>query len=285
MLPSYLSVKMKYNLLLFFLFTITVNGQKIISPNFSIKPSPFEIIEYGKSFYNIYYKVDFLDNALLPSSKKEVVCILEVNDKVSKFFDNNKIRIDSLDEVHSIKNTVGQKGAGEYFKTKVLWNNVIFKNGNSLTVQDRFRYPYQYDGEQPALNWNLEKGEKDILGYKCKKAKVNYAGRTYFAWYTPDIPLYNGPYIFGGLPGLILEVEDSDKKYTFTAVGIDKNPKRIYLRNEKKILKITREKFKSVQKAYRENPGAFYNGKAYNEDGSPLTIKPKNIQYESMELD
>lgn len=276
---------MKFYLLIFSLIAIIINGQRIISPNFSIKSSPFEITEYGKSSYNIYYKVNFLDNALSPSSKREVLCILEVGDDVSKFFDYNQLKIDSLDEKYKSQNTIGSEEAGEYLKTKVLWKNVIFKNNSLTTVQDRFKYVYQYEEDQPKFNWSLEEGEKDILGYKCKKAKVKYRGRDYTAWYTTDIPINNGPYVFGGLPGLILEVEDSDKKYSFVAVGINKKSKPIYLRNEKTILKTTREKFRSAQKTYKENPGAFYTGAAYNEDGTPITIKSQNIQYEPMEIE
>ncbi|UKB82083.1 GLPGLI family protein [Chryseobacterium sp. MEBOG06] len=277
---------MKFYLFIFSFFIILTNGQSIISPNFSIKTSPFDITDYGVSSYNIYYKVNFLDNARSPNSKREVMCILELGDgNISKFLDYNQVRIDSLDKKYSSQNSIGSEEAGQYLKIRVLWNNVIFKNHNLMTVQDRFKNVYQYDEEQPKLNWNLEKGEKIVLGHKCSRARVHYRGRDYIAWYTSEIPINNGPYIFGGLPGLILEIEDVDKKYSFEAVGITKTPKPIYLRNEKNILKTTREKFRNVQKTYKENPGAFYSGKAYNEDGSPIVLKQQNIQYEPLEIE
>lgn len=277
---------MKSYLFIFSFIIILVNGQNIITPNFSIKTSPFEIINYGSSSYNLYYKVNFLENAHSPDSKREVMCILELGDgNISKFIDYNQLRKDSLTEKYSKQDAIGSKEMGEYMKIRVLWNNVVFKNQNLMTVQDRFKSVYQYEENQPKLNWNLEKGEKRILEYKCKKATVTYRGRNYVAWYTSDIPINNGPYVFGGLPGLILEIEDVDKKYTFEAVGITKTPKPIYLRNEKNILKTTREKFRNVQRTYKENPGAFYTGKAYNEDGTPIVLKQQNIQYESMEIE
>jgi GLPGLI family protein len=214
------------------------------------------------------------------------MCILELGDNnISKFLDYNKVRIDSLDKKYNGQNSIGSEEAGEYLKIRVLWNNVIFKNHGLMTVQDRFKYVYQYEEEVPKMKWNLDKGEKTLLGYKCNKATVNYRGRNYTAWYTTDIPINNGPYIFGGLPGLILEVEDIDNKYSFEAVGITKTPKPIYLRNEKNILKTTREKFRNAQKTYKENPGAFYSGKAYNEDGTPIVLKQQNIQYEPIEIE
>lgn len=277
---------MKYYLFIFSFIIILTNGQSIITPNFSIKTSPYEVANYGISSYNIYYRVNFLDNALSSTSNKEVMCILELGDNsISKFLDYNQIKIDSLDEKFSGQDRIGSEEMADYLKVRVLWNNVVFKNNNLLIVQDRFKSVYQYEENQPKLNWNLESGEKILLGNKCNKATVHYRGRDYIAWYTTDIPINNGPYIFGGLPGLILEIEDVDKKYTFEAVGITKTPKPIYLRKEKNILKTTREKFRNVQRAYKENPSAFYSGKAYNEDGTPIVLKQQNIKYEPMEIE
>ncbi|SIS92585.1 GLPGLI family protein [Chryseobacterium ureilyticum] len=277
---------MKYYLFIFSFIIILTNGQSIITPNFSIKTSPYEVTNYGISSYNIYYRVNFLDNALSSTSNKEVMCILELGDNnISKFLDYNQIKIDSLDERFSGQDRIGSEEMADYLKVRVLWNNVVFKNNNLLIVQDRFKSVYQYEENQPKLNWNLESGEKILLGSKCNNATVHYRGRDYIAWYTTDIPINNGPYIFGGLPGLILEIEDVDKKYTFEAVGITKTPKPIYLRKEKNILKTTREKFRNVQRAYKENPSAFYSGKAYNEDGTPIVLKQQNIKYEPMEIE
>lgn len=276
---------MKYYLFIFSFITVLASGQNIITPNFSIKTSPFEVTNYGKSSFNIYYKVNFLDNALSASSKREVMCILELGDNVSKFLDYNQLKKDSLTEKYSKQDAIGSKEMGEYMKIRVLWNNVIFKKNGLMTIQDRFKYVYQYEEDQPKLNWSLEKGEKILLGHKCNKAKVTYRGRNYIAWYTSEIPINNGPYVFGGLPGLILEIEDTDEKYTFEAVAITKTPIPIYLRNEKNILRTTREKFRNAQKAYMENPGAFYSGKAYNEDGTPIILKQQNIQYQSIEIE
>jgi GLPGLI family protein len=48
---------------------------------------------------------------------------------------------------------------------------------------------------------------------------VTYAGRDYKAWFTNEIPVSDGPYKFYGLPGLIVEIEDSKKQYTFELVS------------------------------------------------------------------
>mgnify|MGYP003621312519 FL=1 len=92
---------------------------------------------------------------------------------------------------------------------------------------------FQFESKIPIIKWILEKETKNILGYKSKKATCDFGGRSWIAWYTEEIPLDNGPYIFQGLPGLILEIEDTKNNLNFTVQKIGKIDKGIYLRNEK----------------------------------------------------
>lgn len=70
-------------------------------------------------------------------------------------------------------------------------------------------------------NWGITQEIDTVLGYKCSRATVNYAGRDYIAWFTTDIPVSAGPWKFYGLPGLILKVEDSENLFLFEAIGIE----------------------------------------------------------------
>jgi hypothetical protein len=56
---------------------------------------------------------------------------------------------------------------------------------------------------------------RQLGGLDCEKATGHYRGRDYEAWYAPDIPIPSGPYKFGGLPGLILEMRSTDGKVQF----------------------------------------------------------------------
>ncbi|MDO5616340.1 MAG: GLPGLI family protein, partial [Cruoricaptor ignavus] len=149
--------------------------------------------------------------------------------------------------------------------------------------QDEAGKRYQYEEKPIIFDWQLQKGEKEILGYQCQKATTKYRGRTYTAWFSKDLPFSNGPYVFDGLPGLILEITSNDGEYHFTAIAIDKNPKEIYLRNEKDILEISRDKFMEVKRNYHENPGFYFQGTAFNSDGSELKSNP--IPYNPIELE
>jgi GLPGLI family protein len=72
-----------------------------------------------------------------------------------------------------------------------------------------------YMEETLSLDWEIQKEVKEIMGLNCIKAKTSYGGRTYIAWFTTEIPISDGPYIFHGLPGLIIKVTDSEGWYDF----------------------------------------------------------------------
>ena len=52
-------------------------------------------------------------------------------------------------------------------------------------------------------------------------ATANYHGRDWTAWFTPDIPLQEGPWKLCGLPGLILEANESTGQHSFIATGLE----------------------------------------------------------------
>jgi GLPGLI family protein len=70
------------------------------------------------------------------------------------------------------------------------------------------------------MKWKLLSEKKIIGKFDCKKASVEFRGRTYFAWYTMEIPISLGPWKFNGLPGLILEVDDQKEIYKWQAKTI-----------------------------------------------------------------
>lgn len=81
-----------------------------------------------------------------------------------------------------------------------------------------------YREEQAQLSWQLTDEHKQVLGYECQKAEVSWAGRRWTAWFTTDLPFPEGPYKFGMLPGLIVELYDSEKDYHYICIGISQQP-------------------------------------------------------------
>lgn len=62
--------------------------------------------------------------------------------------------------------------------------------------------------------------KKTILNYNCKLALCKFRGREYRAFYTDELPFFSGPWKFGGLPGVILEVKSTNDWFSFEAYRI-----------------------------------------------------------------
>jgi GLPGLI family protein len=102
-----------------------------------------------------------------------------------------------------------QAGAGSYYKN-------LKKNES---VSQEFIMDKAFLITEPLHSgWTLLPGEKPVGGYLCKEA-VNERNIT--AWYCPDIPAGDGPYLFCGLPGLILEIETPAKTVRMESIDWD----------------------------------------------------------------
>ena len=98
-----------------------------------------------------------------------------------------------------------------------------FKKDSIMSIYPVIR-KYKKVGEKtPEIDWKLENETKEILSYNCKKATTTYRGRNYTAYYTTDIPIYDGPFKFSGLPGLILSVFEENNKVSFEALYIERS--------------------------------------------------------------
>lgn len=88
----------------------------------------------------------------------------------------------------------------------------VYKDFESNSLLFDFFHLYQgntfYADTLHPMEWRLESEEKTVGGIPCKRATVRFKGRDYVAWYAPSIPISNGPWKLGGLPGLILEAGD-----------------------------------------------------------------------------
>ncbi|MBW8522223.1 GLPGLI family protein [Chryseobacterium chendengshani] len=138
---------------------------------------------------------------------------------------------------------------GCYIQKELSSKKVIY-------YSDEFdEHEYKYS-EEPKLIWKVSKVNKEILGYKVFLAYTKYAGRKYEAYFTPEIPVQDGPYKFFGLPGLILEIYDEKKDHHFLATGISKK-KKISINDrisKKKYIETSKPKFIEMRKTHIETP-------------------------------
>ena len=123
----------------------------------------------------------------------------------------------------SIQNKTGYSGSGstifnDYFYIKKnMNNNSVYKFISVPLSTDKFNIKMT----EP-LNWKLSSDTKVIEKFRCQKAEVEYGGRRWIAWFTEEISIPEGPYIFNNLPGLIIQISDKNKEYVFQLIKIKK---------------------------------------------------------------
>lgn len=158
-------------------------------------------------------------------------------------------------------------------KTWTLESLVKDQQSGILKSYDKvFMDYYVYEEPSPQIQWKLGEETQVICGYKCNKATASFRGRNWIAWYSEKIPLNNGPWKFGNLPGLILKIEDDDHEHIFEAISIRNSNNDFRLINLHYI-KTTREKFNKALSEYKLNPGDFVTGSPIllkNKDGKPI---------------
>lgn len=131
-----------------------------------------------------------------------------------------------------------------------------FGNGQSKMVSIYGMTPQHL--EQPLKqDWQLTTVQQTVAGMRCYQATTCYGGRNYVAWYSPDIPISDGPYVFAGLPGLIIKISDEQNWYSFTLKRLNLEPHERFW-NEYFILdasaSVSREVFVRTMQERKDNP-------------------------------
>lgn len=134
----------------------------------------------------------------------------------------------------------------------------FLKSRSSFINKEISNQIYQVDFSDRMNNWELKSESKQIESYKCYKAtmqeKFDDKTREVVAWYTPEIPVPYGPAGYGGLPGLILQLDFAQN--VFIANKIILNPKKDFEITELKEGKIITEREKTLlmRKARKVTP-------------------------------
>ncbi|AJH14161.1 GLPGLI family protein [Myroides odoratimimus] len=240
----------------------------------------------GQSKLSVYYQLD--DNST--NKKKSGETVLQILDSKSKYFDvvesdaiayNNAALTGELNKDNIAE---GLKVFGKY-----VYKGVILKDFSTskVVVNDLIGGKrFEYEESIPKIEWKIGKEQKEILGYQCTKATAKFRGRDYVVWYTDDLPISDGPFLFTGLPGLILEVRDTKNAYAFIANRIENKNEEVFLTIHPKVTKTDRGSFRRGDKNDHLDPGASLQGKIYTEPGKVTNISGmKSIPYNPIELE
>lgn len=165
---------------------------------------------------------------------------------------------------------IGFKDADEY---KVFKN---YPKMGMLTGTRQIGKDFKYTEPMVQPEWQLQKGDTLILDYPCKKASTTFRGKTWKVWYTPDIPVQEGPWKLYGLPGLILYAADAEGHYTFKCVGVEYgNDQPMVNLTSKQAVSVTRKKLMELIRLSAKDPLEFIRltmgpaPKPVGQDGKP----------------
>ena len=167
------------------------------------------------------------------------------------------------------------------------WSELVYSDyfieGNRLTEwacmplyaeKDNGRYTEEW----PLMQWTLQDSTQTILSHQCQKATCHFRGRDFVAWFAADVPIKGGPWKFGGLPGCILKVYDTQHLYEWEAVAIERGTFPICQYPESLYPKATRKRIWKLQKEYTEN---YLNAIGWTSlEGRPT---PKRVSFEQLE--
>lgn len=239
----------------------------LASAKYAVIPRPIDR-KLGKasvidtSFIQLYYAFN-ADNPKRMDTYEDYQC-LEIGKRSTRyhstFLEDGEQKVKDWQAKHkgakSVPNvtTAGKRGAfwSEYQYTELYTHNGTL-TGYYCYPMHLTKYNAYCTESQPLQKWVVGKDTMTICGYVCQKATCLFRGRNFTAWFTPKIPTRYGPWKFGGLPGLILRVEDSDRQYTFECVKIERKNKPIVKYTFETYLKKKRTEVLKLQKLINEN--------------------------------
>lgn len=193
-------------------------------------------------------------NDMIIEADKLVTYKLHFNDSCSVFKKEDKMYNDRKKLVLSKLSSAGYSGV-------VYRNNydkVILRQKTTGGESFIIKYPF-FD-----LDWKLINNTENVGNYLCYKAisvkkykdsKGKIKEETFIAWYSPEIPVNFGPFVFGGLPGLILKLETEKEYFIANRISLKKLNNKI--EKPQKGVEISLKKYDSIvmglTKKIREN--------------------------------
>ena len=213
----------------------------------------------------VKYELKFMPDTLERDKFKTQTMVLRMNTKgISVYQEYGKFRSDSVTAARTRNGKIKLSDTNEAIKYQTKARDYItiaksWPEKHKILVRELMGLDgtFYYTEDKTDFGWEVDFTQtKEIGGYTCHSAKGSYAGRDYQAWFTPEIPISDGPWLFCGLPGLILEVSSLDKEFLYTCMSIQAGTGPVSLRSLDTAFKTTRERFLKAKERYKVDPAA-----------------------------
>jgi GLPGLI family protein len=243
-----------------------------------------------EAIYEFKYAIDSLHSEI----KNNDILVVEIGAKASYCYSlYNKKKQEIIVQDILRQSAISEKIEidGNNFNLPNGMLQVLYKipNQNTTFVLDNvYGFKCYYTDSLHAFNWKILQDTLTILDYLCQKATTEYRGRSYIAWFTPALPYNNGPLKFGGLPGLIMKLEDTKNNFVFLCTAVQK-PKEQSLVNFdiKGYMKYSRRDIIDLHKKADEDPIGFANtiNPNFHANVNPSNQKRQKKIYNPIELE
>ena len=206
-------------------------------------------LDFGKSF-SVYYDWNKARRDSLERGKTKDLDIKTFHMKTQPDFD--MIEYNDKQGSYFVNSSKGENA--------ILYKNRFERELFSVetTTKTALKCVEQLDPQ----DWQFTADTLTVLDYVCQKVTTSFRGRSYEAWFSPEIPIKEGPWKLYGLPGLILKVVVDNGLFIFDAIGLE-NLEDVYITMDKdSYLNCTREEFAKFNTRRREQLGArhYING-------------------------
>jgi GLPGLI family protein len=155
----------------------------------------------------------------------------------------------------------------------------IYKNypKGKLTFTDYIpSETYRYEEQLDIFHWQLTGDTATVCGYKSQKATCDFGGRSWVAWFAPELPYSDGPYKFNGLPGLIVKVGDTRDHYVFELLSLNKHAPGVMIEMEDKdYVKTTKFGFFKAWDSFRAD--IVNRAKQYSKENDSQQVLARNV--------
>jgi GLPGLI family protein len=183
---------------------------------------------------------------MISKASESLIFELFFDKSVAIFLQQKKIYHDKKSKLIS---KLGAFGASGIVYTDIDNSSLIYqKNLGGETFLINYPFPY--------FKWELINETNKIGKFLCYKALhtedyIDKNGREgkkiVTAWYTPEIPTSFGPHIYGGLPGLIVELDNGMQVFRLTKIKFT-NEKNGKLKKPIKGLKVNKNEYDKIVK-------------------------------------
>ena len=219
----------------------------------------------------------------LLKSKPEMADFMK---RIYKKIDNRKFLLyfNQFESVYKIKPTMEKPGRSSVFSGNPFANMLLYENIKTKKFSDRrplFSETYIVEDTLTNYQWKITNESKQIGNYTVIKAtgvetykkgkEKKETTRQITAWFTPEIPIGNGPNKYWGLPGLIMELNNGQD--LFLCDEITQNPKdKMEIKAPEKGKNVNEKEYKLEMEKNRKKMEKMYKNRRSSKGDKTIRI-------------